>query len=310
MTMKPILVVGSINLDLVAAAPRIPVVGETISGTQFQTFYGGKGANQAVAIGRLGHFVAMLGKVGTDAFGPQLRQALASAGVNADAVEAAPGSSGVALIATTNRGENSIIVIPGANGQVTAQYLDQHRQQIESAGIVLAQLEIPMPTIEHLAKLTKAAGVPLMLDPAPAVPLSAQLLRSVDWLTPNETETRILLNDAQAALDRDGVIRAAESLLALGTRNVVVKLGERGAFVAERNGNRVFVPTYNVSAVDSTAAGDAFNGAFAVGLVSGKSPEQSARYAAAVAAISVTRQGAQPSMPSAEEVDRFLASQP
>lgn len=310
MTMKPIVVVGSINLDLVATAPRIPVVGETISGTQFQTFYGGKGANQAVAIGRLGHPVAMLGKVGTDAFGPQLRQALASAGVNADAVESAPGSSGVALIATTNRGENSIIVVPGANGQVTPQYLDQHRQQIESAGIVLAQLEIPMPSIEHLAKLTKAAGVPLMLDPAPAVPLSAQLLRSIDWLTPNETETRILLNDPQAALDRDGVIPAAEALLALGARNVVIKLGERGAFIAEGNGNRIFVPSYKVSAVDSTAAGDAFNGAFAVGLMSGKSPEQSARYAAAVAAISVTRQGAQPSMPSADEVSRFLENPP
>ena len=179
-----------------------------------------------------------------------------------------------------------------------------------SAGIVLAQLEIPMPAIEHLAKLTKDAGVPLMLDPAPAVALPAPLLRSVDWLTPNETETRILLNDPQAALDRDGVIRAAESLLALGTRNVVIKLGERGAFIAEGNGNRIFVPAYRVSPIDSTAAGDAFNGAFAVGLVSGKSPEQSARYAAAVAAISVTRQGAQPSLPSAGEVDRFLMNPP
>lgn len=303
---KPIVVVGSINLDLVATAERIPMPGETIAGERFNTYFGGKGANQAVAIGKLGYPVKMLGKVGTDSFGSQLREALTYAGVDASFVETVSGSSGVAVISTTHRGENSIIVIPGANGEIVTGDLDHNLSVIEEAGMVLTQLEIPMPVIEHLAEITSRAGVPLMLDPAPARPLSDRLLRSVDWITPNETETRLLLNLDGSDLGPDAVTRAAEGLLGRGPRNVVLKMGERGAFLAESNGNRNFIPAYAVKAVDTTAAGDAFNGAFAVGLVLGKSSEESARFASAVAAISVTRHGAQPSMPSAEEVERFI----
>lgn len=306
---KPIVVVGSINLDLVATAERIPMPGETIAGERFNTYFGGKGANQAVAIGKLGYPVKMLGKVGSDSFGSQLREALTHAGVDASFVETVSGSSGVAVISTTHRGENCIIVIPGANGEINSQDLDRHVSLIERAGMVLTQLEIPMPVIEHLAEITTGAGVPLMLDPAPARPLSDSLLASVDWITPNETETQLLLNLDESDLGPDAATRAAEALLDRGPRNVVLKMGERGAFLAESNGNRTFIPAYAVKAVDTTAAGDAFNGAFAVGLMLGKSSKESARFASAVAAISVTRHGAQPSMPSAEEVERFIEEQ-
>jgi ribokinase len=306
---KPIVVVGSINLDLVATVGRIPVPGETIAGTQFKTYFGGKGANQAVAVGKLGYPVTMLGKVGNDSFGLQLRAALSDAGVDASLVETAACSSGVAVISTTLQGENSIIVIPGANGEITCDDLDRRRSVIEAAGMVLTQLEIPLPVIERLAEITSAAGVPLMLDPAPARPLSDRLLRNVDWITPNESETRLLLNMGGSDLGPKDATRAAQALLDRGARNVVLKMGERGAFLAESNGKSTFIPAYAVKAVDTTAAGDAFNGAFAVGLMLGKSSEESARFGSAVAAISVTRHGAQPSMPTAQEVERFIEGQ-
>jgi ribokinase len=303
---KPIVVVGSINVDLVATAERMPAVGETVSGRTFQTFFGGKGANQAVAIARLSHPVCMIGKVGDDAFGPQLRQGLATAGVDVAAVEATAGSSGVALVLTNRQGANSIIVVAGANGQMSTDDLAKYRSLIETAGMVLTQLEIPMPVVEYLAQITKSLRIPLMLDPAPARPLSRALLQGLDWITPNETEVRVLLNMRDGDLSLDAACQAAEELLRCGPRNVLLKLGERGAFLALDNGQRILIPAYPVNAVDTTAAGDAFNGVFALGLVSGKSPEESAHYAAAAAAISVTRHGAQPSMPRADEVKAFL----
>ena len=306
---KPIVVVGSINLDLVATTERMPAVGETVAGRAFQTFFGGKGANQAVAIARLGYPVHMLGKVGDDAFGSQLRHALEIAGVSATAVETAPGSSGVAVILTSNHGENIIVVVAGANGELQAADLDRHRSLIEDAGLVLTQLEIPMPAVERLAHITQSVGVPLMLDPSPAQPLSSALLRCLDWITPNESETRVLLDLDEGEAIPDVAHRAAEELLQRGPRNGLLKLGERGVFLALQNGDRFFVPAYRVEAVDTTAAGDAFNGAFAVSLIRGKSPKESADYAAAVAAISVTRHGAQPSMPNKDEVERFLEQQ-
>jgi ribokinase len=302
---KQIVVVGSINLDLVASADRVPVAGETISGHTFRTFFGGKGANQAVAVGRLGHPVSMLGKVGDDTFGPQLRKALRDAGVDVNAVGTVKSASGVALIATGSKGENSIIVVPGANGQLLPRDLDKHKALIRSAGMLLTQLETPLETIEYLGRLAQKFEVPLMLDPAPARSLPADLLKSVSWLTPNETETRILLGvseDVEPA-------RAADELRARGARNVVLKLGDKGAYVATSDGQRAHVLAFPVRAVDTTAAGDAFNGAFAVALMQGKSVQESVRYGCAVAAISVTRAGAQPSMPSRGETQRFLKQQ-
>lgn len=306
---KPIVVVGSINLDLVATVERIPTPGETVAGEKFKTYFGGKGANQAVAIGKLGYPVAMVGKVGADSFGSQLREALSDAGIDVRFVQTASGSSGVAVISTTLQGENSIIVIPGANGEIATEDLDRSLGLIEEAGMVLTQLEIPMPVVEHLAEIASNCGVPLMLDPAPARPLSERLLRRLEWITPNETETRLLLGLGGSDLAADAMIGAAEALLERGPRGVLLKMGERGAFLAESDGNRAYIAPYAVNAVDTTAAGDAFNGAFAVGLMRGKSSEESARFASAVAAISVTRHGAQPSMPSAEQVERFISEQ-
>lgn len=302
---KRIVVVGSINLDLVAAAERVPVAGETISGHAFQTFFGGKGANQAVAVARLRYPVSMLGKVGDDAFGPQLRKALRDAGVDVTPVRAVKGASGVALIATGSKGENSIIVVPGANGKLLPRDLEKHKSLIRNAGMLLTQLETPLETIEYLGRLARKFEVPLMLDPAPARQLPPDLLKSVSWLTPNETETRMLLGTGEELQPS----RAADELLARGASNVVLKLGEKGAYVATGYGERTHVAAFPVRAVDTTAAGDAFNGAFAVALLQGQSVLDSVRYGCAVAAISVTRAGAQPSMPSRAETQRFLKEQ-
>ena len=303
---KEIIVVGSINLDLVANSSRIPQEGETVHGHSFKTFFGGKGANQAVAAARLGAAVTMIGKVGTDSFGPELLRGLESAGVHTSCVRRAKGSSGVALITTDRDGQNSIVVVPGANGQLNPEDVDRYRSRIQKAAIVLVQLEIPMDTVAHLSTVTSKAGVPLMLDPAPAMRLSRKLLRSVTWLTPNETESATLLGDSGEHGGGDAI---ADRILSLGCRNVVLKLGAKGVFLAGKDTVSLAVKGFKVKPVDTTAAGDAFNGAFAMALVRGMNAKDAARFACAVAAISVTRAGAQPSMPSYKEVEAFLRRQ-
>jgi ribokinase len=303
---KRIVVVGSINLDLVAATPRIPIAGETVAGQTFQTFPGGKGANQAVAAARLGAAVSILGKIGNDAFGTQLRESLEGSDVNTDAVDVVPGPSGVALITTDPKGQNAITVVAGANAHVLPADLDAHNALIRSASILLTQLEIPLETVDSLAALAIREQIPLILDPAPACRLPSSLLKQVDWLTPNETETCSLLGCAPEDLAEGRLREAASALLALGCRNVILKLGERGCYVALSDGTRQLLHAHVVRAIDTTAAGDAFNGAFGVALVKTQHAINSARWASAVAAISVTRAGAQPSMPTAAEVDRFF----
>jgi ribokinase len=303
---KRLLVIGSINLDLVASSQRIPLPGETVSGNTFNTFPGGKGANQAVAAGRLGAPVSMIGRLGNDAFGTQLRASLESAGVDTTAVEVVPTSSGIALITTAADGQNAIVVVPGANGELSPRELEKHLALIREAGIILAQLEIPFETIELLGTIARREKIPLVLDPAPARPLPTSLLACVDWLTPNETETLTLLQRGATELRSDELEEAAQHLLKQGCRNVLLKLGERGCYIALGGGERTLVPAYRVKAVDTTAAGDAFNGAFATALLRGNDPVASVKYGAAVAAISVTRHGAQPSMPTAAEVEAFL----
>lgn len=304
--LKPIVVVGSINLDLVARADHIPRPGETIIGSGFQTFYGGKGANQAVAAAKLGHPTFMVGNVGDDSFGLQLRQALEDVGVKTGAVKTVCGSSGVALITIGAGGENNIVVVPGANALLTPEQLEEAMPILRQAGFVLAQLEIPLETVEYLAEFSAKNGIPLMLDPAPARDLPSSLLKNVNWLTPNESETEILVKGAVRADDRASTESAAERLLAAGPQHVLLKLGAHGCLIAERGRPQQLIPAFPIEAVDSTAAGDAFNAAFAVGLLRGESPSESAKFACAVAAISVSRHGAQPSMPTLEEVEAFL----
>jgi ribokinase len=303
---KPIVVVGSINLDLVAATKRIPTAGETVAGLSFQTFPGGKGANQAVAAARPDRLVRMIGKVGEDAFGQELLHSLQESNVDTSAVEMVPGSSGVALITTDEKGQNAITVVPGANAKLTPADLDTNIDLIRSAGILLTQLEISLETVDYLATIAAQQRIPLMLDPAPARFLPLSLLKRVDWLTPNVTETCFLLGHGPQHLSDHQVEEAAIALLQLGSQNVILKLGDRGCYVALSNYAPQWLPAYDVKAVDTTAAGDAFNGAFAAALMNGQEPLQSAAWASAVAAISVTRPGAQPSMPTPSEVDRFL----
>ena len=222
---KRIVVVGSINLDLVGATQRIPIAGETVAGLSFQTFPGGKGANQAVAAARLGASVSMLGKLGTDAFGAQLRESLEKSKVITDGIEVVPGSSGVALITTDAEGQNAITVVAGANAYLSPVDIDSHIDTIRSAGILLTQLEIPLETVQYLGEIAIREGIPLVLDPAPARALSASLLKCVDWLTPNETEACFLLGCAPAELSNEALEDAANALLTLGSQNVIIKLG-------------------------------------------------------------------------------------
>jgi len=298
---KGICVVGSINQDLVASVPHIPMPGETLLGTGFAGFSGGKGANQAYAAAKLGARTAMIGAVGDDAYGSALIANLSSVGVDVSGVRQEEGSSGLALIAHAPGGENSIVVIPGANGKVSPAQLDTQMSQIRRAGMVLAQLEIPMETIEHLAQMTMVAGVSFMLDPAPAQRLSEDLMRAITWLTPNETEQRILLD-----VDRTEPEKAARRLLETGVRNVALKLGARGIYLAGADCKTGYVPGFAVEAVDTTAAGDVFNAAFAVALGRGMTAVEAARFGTAAAAISVTRRGAQSSAPTLAEVESLL----
>jgi ribokinase len=302
---KPIVVVGSINTDLVALANKIPAVGETVLGTDFQVHPGGKGANQAVAVARLGYPVQMIGRLGRDSFADQLRGYLEKTGVDCLGIAATEGASGVAVIVVSAVGENSIVVTPGANAKLTPEDLDANIGRIRNAGIVLAQLEIPLETVEHLALLCEREGIPLILDPAPARELPAGILARTRWLTPNETEAAFFL-DAQQNQAAPAPPEIARMLLAKGIAGVVLKLGAAGVYLASQGAPGEAIAGFPVKAIDTTAAGDAFNGAFATGLMLGKTPQQSARFANAVAGISVTRMGAQSSMPTMEEVTAFL----
>jgi len=303
---KSIVVVGSINMDLVASAAHIPAAGETILGTGFETHPGGKGANQAVAAARLGASVQMVGLLGSDDLGRQLREGLHQAGVDTSAVGTVPGASGVALITVAANGENSIVVASGANFQVTPEYLDKHADVIRNAGVVLSQLEIPLESVLHLAKLCEEANVPMILDPAPAQRLPEELFQKVAWLTPNETEAAFYLGHG---VGDSGPEAAAHELLAKGARGVILKLGARGSYFALGTGSEAAIQPFHVQAVDSTGAGDAFNGAFAAALTMGESRLESAMFASAASAVSVTRAGAQKSMATLEEVERLMEGQ-
>jgi ribokinase len=298
---KPIVVVGSINMDLVARTPHIPVAGQTLIGSGFTTTPGGKGANQAVAVARLGYPVHMIGAVGDDVFGQALLDNLAGAGVQTAAVARVSGPSGVAPILVADDGENSIVVVSGANGKVDPAMIDRQADLIRSAGMVLCQLELPIKTLEHAVAGCADLGVPVMLDPAPAAPLGAQIWNQVAWFTPNETEAAFYLEEKANPQE------AARYLLSRGVKGIVLKRGAEGAYVADVSGEFGLVPAFRVPAVDTVAAGDCFNGAFAVALLEGFNPVAAARFASAAAALSVSRSGAQDSMPTRKEVDTFLA---
>jgi len=311
MTFKPIIVVGSVNLDLVCTCRRMPSPGETVGGKSFEMFEGGKGANQSVAIARLGYPVAIVAKVGDDAFGTRLLTALNVAGVSVKAVSVAKGvSSGVAMILADQHGQNSIVVAPGANGLLRPSDLDKATPLLRSAGMILTQLETPIETVEYLARLASKFEVPLMLDPSPARPLRHHLLKNITYLTPNETEANSLYGNNGMNIDRSNASVIAKKLRENGPRNIIIKMGKQGSYFSGHENGEFFMPAFKVRAVDSTAAGDAFNSGLAVALMKGKSLVEATRFASAVAALSVQRKGAQPSLPTARQVQSFLRKLP
>lgn len=299
-----IVVIGSSNMDLVVKAPRIPSIGETILGGDFLMTPGGKGANQAVAAAKLGAHVYFVAKLGNDIFGEQSLTNFAKESIHTEyVIQTNEAPSGVALITVDHAGENVIVVAPGANGILSTEDVEKARPAIASSGALVAQLEVPLETVTFAGRLANRFGVPFILDPAPAQKLSPELLEMVDVLTPNETEARILTGID--VTDEDSARLAAGKLLAFGVKAVVLTMGARGFLLCD-NKSTEFIPTEKVDAVDTTAAGDAFTGALAVGLARGRAFRDAALFANYVAALSVMKMGAQSSMPSAEQVESFI----
>lgn len=305
MSAPRIVVVGSSNTDMVVKGRRLPGPGETVKGGQFVMAAGGKGANQAVAAARLGAQVTLVAKVGADVFGDQAIAGYQKDGISTDFIFRDPaGHTGIALILVDDKGENLISVASGANNALMPQDVEKAAERIRSADVVVLQLEIPLETVEFTARLAAEAGVPVILDPAPApdAPLDRTLLQYVSYLKPNETEAERLTGIA--VTDEASARKAADKLLQNGAHNAIVTLGAKGALWASA-GQSGFVPGCRVEAIDSTAAGDAFSGGLACALARGLSLEEAVRYASCVGALSVTRLGAQPSLPTEEEVRKF-----
>ena len=300
-----IAVVGSSNMDLVVKSTRIPAVGETILGGDFIMTPGGKGANQAVAAAKLGAEVYFIAKLGNDIFAEQSLNNFKKAGVNTEhVIQTSEAPSGVALIMVDDEGNNLIVVATGANQKLLPADVKRAESDIASCGAVVAQLEVPLETIEFAAKMANDLKVPFILDPAPAQKLGAELLEMVDVLTPNETEAHILTG--VEVTDEDSARTAAGNLLERGVKAVILTLGGKGFLLADHDKSR-YVSAQKVDAVDSTAAGDAFTGSLAVGIAENKSLLDAALFANYVAALSVTKMGAQSSMPTLQEVKDFMS---
>ena len=304
--MSHIVVVGSLNMDLVVEVPAIPLPGETVLGKNFATFPGGKGANQAVAAARLGARVSLIGRVGKDAFGDQLLASAQADGIDITHVgRDETAATGVAMIAVDEQGQNSIAVASGANFCLTADHVREAWAELDDVDLLVMPLETPLDTIETAVSLANESGATVVLNPAPARPLPAELLAGIDVLVPNEPETAQLtaLPINTEAESRD----AARELLALGVGNVVLTLGSRGALVLDgKTESFTLVPARRVEVVDTTAAGDAFVAGLAVALGEGQTLVEAAQFANAVGALAVTKQGAQPGMPAREEVEISL----
>ena len=300
-----VIVVGSLNMDLVARSSRIPKPGETIIGGEFRTVPGGKGANQAVAAARMGAEVSMVGRLGQDAFAQPLLENLSAAGIDYTFVKQDPGAAtGVALIVVDDAGENSIVVASGANMRLTPEDVDAAASSIASADALLLQLENPLETVVRAAEVARHHGVTVLLNPAPARSLPEQLLSLVDVLIPNETEAA-LLTGLPVSTEEEATAAAA-ALQGLGVGSVIITLGERGAFFASGE-KTVAIPAFDVTPVDTTAAGDAFVAGFGVALAEGRSMADSVRWGNAAGALAATKLGAQPSLPTREEVEAQLA---
>lgn len=300
MNQPKIVVVGSLNMDIVVETQRTPDMGETVLGNNVHFVPGGKGANQAVAAARLGAATTLIGAVGADAFGDKLLASLRENQVNIDPVKVETGvPTGVALIVLANR-DNQIIVVPGANSFCLPQDLAQYESYLQQADVVLLQLEIPLDTVCAAAEMAKRHGKKVIVNPAPARELPSDLLKHVDVITPNRSELALL-----TGYNDDEWEKAMQSLLQSGPQVVVTTLGAQGAAYLTRGGGLKTVPAYKVPVVDSTGAGDAFNAGVAYALASGMKLQEAVLFASKVAALAVTRLGAQAGMPTREEVEAF-----
>jgi ribokinase len=303
--MPAIAVFGSLNMDFVVRVEKLPAAGQTVSGAAFRQIPGGKGANQAFACARLGAGipVRMIGRVGYDAFADQLKAGLAAAGVDVSYVHAARNyPTGIAMIQVDRAGQNTIVIAPGANAELSATDVEGLRPAFKDAAFALFQLETPLTAVRAAMRVAHEEGARTMLDPAPAQKLPPEVLAGVDILTPNETEALALLGHEPARLRPQDAELIAQQLRAMGPRTVIVKMGDRGCFYLA-DGKSLHVPARVVKAVDATAAGDTFNAALAVAITEGETIAEALRFANAAAAISVTRVGAQSSIPTRAEVD-------
>lgn len=299
-----IVVIGGFTMDLVVKTAKAPDNGETVLGTEFNRFPGGKGGNQAVAAARLGGNVTMIGKLGTDSFGDEVFSLLQKDGINTRFVEREEDyPTGIGSIVLDQNGDNRIIVIPGANSQVKAEHLNKYIEAFHNADMILVQLELDFYMNQKAIELAFEMGLPVLLNPAPGRELSDDLLKKVTYLTPNETEAEIItgisirnIEDAKAAV---------QCLLEKGVQTVVMTLGGEGALIGDRMGIR-HIPGYKVKAIDTVAAGDSFNGALAFSILSGKDLDEAVLFANAVGALTVTKEGAIPSLPYKEAVEEFL----
>ncbi len=298
-----ILVIGSSNTDLVINAPKLPKPGETVLGQNFHTAAGGKGANQAVAAARLGSDVVFCCRIGNDDYGRNAKSGFEKDGIDTSYVFVTDDTpSGVAMITVDEGAENSIVVASGANMCLSAADVDSIAN-FSNFDIILLQLEIPIDTVSHIAELAGSSNCRLVLNPAPVTALPASVLERVNIITPNETETELLTGIK--ITDDDSAVKAAEALRAMGPETVIITLGAKGALLCTETQHE-FIPSFRCNAVDTTAAGDVFNGALVVALSEGKPMKDAIRFASAASAISVTRLGAQPSAPYRNEVDEFL----
>jgi len=303
--MKKIVVIGSLNMDLVARVKEMPRVGETIFGSSFKQIPGGKGANQAVAIARLGGQISMIGKVGDDGFGATLIEGLRADKVDVDGIEKEKGTAtGTALILVNDKGDNSIVVVSGANFALTEDSLRQgiEEEKLASADIVLLQLEVPLETVKYALKKSKEFGKYTILNPAPAVPLDKDILMNVNLLIPNETELEHLSGISTDI--EESIVQGAKKLLAMGVKEIIVTLGEKGCVYVSEEIEKWY-QAYPVKAVDTTAAGDSFAAAVAVALSEDKNMEDTINFAMRVGALTVMKEGAQSSLPYRHEVKEF-----
>ena len=305
--MSQLIVLGSVNADHVLQVPSFPRPGETLHGRNYQIIPGGKGANQAVAAARLNADIGFIACVGDDGFGQNIRGVFADDGIDISAVHMIENTpTGIAMIQVSDCGENSICIAAAANDALTAEVVNQHCAQIAAANYLLMQLETPLAGIEYAASIAKANGTQVILNPAPARALPDALLAMVDIITPNETEAEVLTG--VAVTDADSAAKAAQALHDKGIAIVMITLGSKGVYISQQCTGKI-IPGFKVTATDTTAAGDTFNGAFVTGLLEGKAIEDAVVFAHGAAAISVTRFGAQTSIPSRDEVEQFITAQ-